>query len=449
MMKNSYDNLGKAFAKYVSFNVFGMVGTSVYILADTYFVAKGLGSNGLAALNLAIPVFSLVHGLGLMMAMGSATKFAILNAMNEEKKANQFFVQGLCTTLFCAFLFLLAGILYSTSISYLCGAKGDTLALTNVYLKTILCFTPMFCIHHFLTCFVRNDGNPKLAMYATLAGSFANIVFDYIFIFPMNMGMFGAALATGMSPITGVLILSLHVLKGKNHFHFRKTRFQLQVFCDILKLGFSSFVNEISSGVVIFIFNSIILSLTGTIGVAAYGVVANIALVITSLFTGIGQGIQPLISHYYGRNELEKTKKTYKYALLTAFCLAIVSYFVIVLLRTPLIAAFNEENNQQLATIARSGIALYFIGFLPSGFNVVSSFFMTSSEQAAKGLAISVLRGLVFITLSAVVLSNLLGMTGVWMSFPCAEAATAVIAGFIVYHTLKNRGGSHEKDRNC
>ena len=146
---------------------------------------------------------------------------------------------------------------------------------------------------------------------------------------------------------------------------------------------------------------------------------------------------------------MEKTEKTYKYALLTAFCLALVSYLVIVLFRTPLIAAFNEENNQQLATIARSGIVLYFIGFLPSGFNVVTSFFMTSSEQAAKGLAISVLRGLVFIILFAVVLSKILGMTGVWLSFPCAEAVTAVFAGFIVYHTLKKRGSILEKDRNC
>lgn len=429
---NHYDNLGKAFIKYVSLNVLGMIGLSCYILADTFFVAKGLGSNGLAALNLVIPVFSLIYAIGLMLGMGSATKFGILSAMKEEKKANQYFSQAVIVIAVISLLFIIAGIFFAGPISTLCGAKGETYPLAEEYLKTILCFTPMFCFNHLFICFVRNDGNPKLAMLATLIGSLVNIVFDYIFIFPCNLGMLGAALATAMSPTVGILLLSSHMIKKKNHFHFQKTAFQFSVMLDTLKIGFSSFVNEMSNGIVILIFNYIILGIEGNIGVAAYGVVANIALVITSLFTGIGQGIQPLVSYYYGTGAKEKLTKTYRYGVITALCVAAVSYVVIVLFRKPLIMAFNEERNQVLASIANVGMILYFIGFLPSGFNVVSTFYMTAKEQAGKGMAISIARGFFCIVFFAVVLSRLFGMTGVWLSFLCAEAVTVLFAACLM-----------------
>lgn len=445
MKSNHNDSLGRTFLKYVSFNVLGMIGMSCYILADTFFVAKGLGTKGLAALNLAIPIFSLIYGMGLMFGMGSATRYTILNAMEEKEEADRYFTQGLFTVIGISILFLLAGIFFAEPVSVLLGSDADTKAYTVVYLRTVMVFAPMFCLNHFMLCYIRNDGNPKLAMYATLAGSFVNIVADYIFIFPMNLGMFGAALATGMSPVVGLIIMSTHIIRGKNQFHLKKARFRLKVMGDMIHLGFSSFINEISAGAVIFIFNVLILRISGNVGVAAYGVVANIALVVTSLFTGIGQGIQPLISFYHGKADRDKVRKTYWYALASAFALSIAAYLCILLFLEPLVAAFNGEHNQQLANIAEAGIVLYFIGFIPSGFNVVSAFFLSSSEQAVKGMTVSILRGLVCIVLFAVVFSILFQMTGIWLSFPAAELATAAVAYFFVRNQMKDEGSICEK----
>lgn len=449
MNSHKKDSLGKTFLRYVSFNVFGMIGMSCYILADTFFVAKGLGTKGLAALNLAIPIFSIIYGMGLMFGMGSATKYTILNAMEEKEEANHYFTQSFFTALVIGFLFLLAGLFFAEPVSQLLGANANTSDYTVVYLRTVMIFAPMFCMNHFMLCFIRNDGNPKLAMYATLTGSFANIIFDYIFIFPMNMGMFGAALATGMSPVIGLAIMSSHIIKGKNQFHLRRIRFRLNVLLDTVHLGFSSFINEISAGVVIFIFNILILKLSGDVGVAAYGVVANIALVVTSLFTGIGQGVQPLISYYHGKQEPENTKKAYGYALITAFTLSVIAYLCIYFFREPLVAAFNGEKNQQLALIAEAGIVLYFIGFIPSGFNVVSAFYLSSSEQAVKGMIVSMLRGLICIVLFAVSFSILFQMTGIWLSFPAAELATGLVAYCFVRKHMKGEKNRNEENRNC
>lgn len=432
MNVKQFDNLGKTFAKYVSLNILGMIGMSAYILADTFFVAKGLGTDGLAALNLALPIFSLIFGMGLMVAMGSATKYAILHAMGEERKANQFFTQAFLTTIVFGLLFLLVGVFFSRPISVLLGSKGHIMSYTDRYLKTVLAFAPMFCLNNLFICFVRNDGNPKLAMHATLWGSIVNIIFDYIFIFPMKLGMLGAALATGMAPIVGIGITSIHMLRKQNQFHFVRERFCLGILLETLKLGFSSFINEMSSGIVIFVFNRIILIIAGTIGVAAYGVIANIALVFTSLFTGLGQGIQPLISHYHGKRDNEKKRKTLQYAIITALVLAIIFYVLIVWFKVPLVEVFNEENNLEMAKIAQAGVVLYFIGFIPCGFNVVSAFYLNSCEDAVKGMTITMLRGFVFIILLAITLPLLFGMTGVWIAFPAAELATALVAFYIM-----------------
>ena len=438
MNQKQFDNFGKTFAKYVSLNILGMLGMSCYILADTIFVARGIGTDGLTALNLALPIFSVIYGIGQMLAMGSATKYSILRAMGDERKANRFFTQAFWTTIFIGLFFLLAGVFFSSQICEFLGSSGEIINYTNKYLKTILAFTPMFSLNHLFIAFVRNDGNPRLAMHATLWGSILNIVFDYIFIFPMKLGMFGAALATGMAPIIGIVIASFHMICKKNQYHFVKESYELGIFLETVKLGFSSFINEMSSGIVIFVFNRIIF-IAGTIGVAAYGVIANIALVFTSLFTGLGQGIQPLISHYYGKRDFEKSKKTFHYAIATALVLSVVSYVLTVIFKVPLVAVFNDEHNQEMASIAQMGVVLYFIGLIPCGLNVVTAFYLNSCEEAVKGLTISMLRGFVLIVLFAVVLAFLFGMTGVWLSFSCAELATALVAYYIIRRDKKKR----------
>ncbi len=440
-----YTNVKNTFAKYVFFNMLGMLGVSCYILVDTFFIAKGLGAIGLTSLNLAIPVFTFMNGIALLNAMGSSTKFTILKALGQDNEANYFFTQALFTSLLLSLLFVFCGTFFHHEISGCLGADRVTMDDTSIYVRTVMIFAPMFCMNNLMLCFVRNDGNPKLAMYATVIGSAANIVFDYFFIFTLRLGMHGAALATGMSPIASLFLLSSHWIKNKNHFHLCRMNFHLRILWETAKLGFSTFVNEIAGGIVIFGFNLLILHLEGTIGVAAYGIVANVALVITAMFTGIGNGMQPLISYYYGVNDKERLRKTFQLGVITAFIFGVVSYFAVVVFGDSIVVVFNKERNHQLAVLAKKGIVLYFIGMIPCGFNVVSSVYLTSREQAMKGLLISMLRGLVLITFLAYWLSTLLGVTGVWLAFPVAEAVTVVVS---LYFTRKRQEKRILKEQN-
>lgn len=208
----------KEFSRYCTLNVLGMIGLSCYILADTFFVSKGLGRNGLTALNLAIPVYSFIHGSGLMLGIGGATKYSIFKSNKERKNANTIFTNTFYLATVISIVFVLVGIFLSKSLTTVLGSDSDVFKMTNIYLKCILIFAPAFIINDVLICFIRNDNNPNLSMYAMLGGSLSNIILDYIFIFPLQLGIFGAVFATGLAPIISILILSLHRIKKKINF---------------------------------------------------------------------------------------------------------------------------------------------------------------------------------------------------------------------------------------
>ena len=416
----------------------GMIAISCYILADTFFVAQGLGTNGLAALNLAIPTYDFIHGTGLMLGMGGATRFSILKSQNNQKGADTIFTNTVYLGIFFSIIFMLGGLFFSGSLARLLGANQNTFEMTNTYLRVMMLFSPAFIFNDIILCFVRNDGNPRLSMIATVCGSLFNVVFDYIFIFPCNMGMLGAVLATGFSPVVGLTIMSPHWLGKKRGFHFRKLVPDADSIRTNISLGFPSLLSQISAAIVMIVFNMLILGLEGNTGVAAYGVIANISLVVLSFYTGIAQGIQPLVSHSYGRKKTDGIRQFLRYAMISMVILSAVMYLILFVFADPIASAFNSEHNAKLQEIAITGLKLYFTSLVFAGFNIILSMYFTSVEKALPAQIISLLRGLILIIPIAFLFANLWDMTGVWMSFPATELVTALV-GAVLYFIYKNR----------
>ena len=220
-------------------------------------------------------------------------------------------------------VFLLAGLFCAPAIAALLGADADTMDKTTAYLRVILCFAPCFIMNNTLLAFVRNDGNPRLSMTAMLTGSLANIVLDYLFMFPFSMG---AAIATGLAPVISMGVLFLHLFSKKSTLSILRCRWSLREAISILSPGVSSFITELSSGIVLMVFNLVILSLAGNIGVAAYGIVANLALVVAAVFTGIAQGLQPLASRSYGAGDGNALKLVFRYGAMLSIVLSVCIY---------------------------------------------------------------------------------------------------------------------------
>lgn len=417
------------FVKYSSLNVLGMIGLSCYILADTFFVSQGLGTNGLTSLNLAIPIYSFIHGSGLMIGMGGGTRYSIQKSRMEHGAANRTFTNAVYLAAAFAVLFVVVGLFLSGTIVSLFGADESVFAMSETYLRVILLFAPAFLLNNVLLCFVRNDGAPQLAMAAMIGGSLSNVVLDWVFIFPCRMGMFGAAFATGLAPVISMLILSPHFIRRRNEFHFTKCRLEGRLSAGILSSGAPSLVTEVSSGIVIIVFNAIILRLEGNVGVAAYGVIANLSLVVIAVFTGIAQGIQPIVSRYYGSRNFAYVSATLRYALITMLLFSAAIYAAVFVGAEQIANLFNSEQNATLQRIAAEGMRLYFIACPFAGFNVILSMYFTSTERPRPAHAVSLLRGFFVIIPMAFVLSWIGKIYGVWCAFPATELLVSVIGG--------------------
>lgn len=421
-------NCFNEFMKYTSLNILGMIGLSCYILADTFFVSKGLGANGLTALNLAIPIYSFINGTGLMLGMGGATKYSILKSQDKEKEANRTFTNTILSTLSLSIVFLLIGVFFSGGITRLLGADVVVFKMSKTYLQVLLLFTPMFMLNNVLLCFVRNDGAPHLSMLAMIGGSLSNIILDYVFIFPCKMGIFGAVLATGLAPIISMLILLPFFLRKKNQFHLIRCRICPKLIGGVLSIGLPSLITEVSSGIVMIVFNTIILRLQGNIGVAAYGVIANLSLVVISIYTGIAQGIQPIISKNHGSGDRINVQSILRYALTTVLVISVVIYTFVFFGAEHIANIFNSEHNALLQSIATTGLKIYFTACVFAGFNIVMAVYFTSTEYARPAHIISVLRGFIIIIPMAFLLSSIGKMIGVWFVFPITELIVAFIA---------------------
>ena len=426
------ENTLQEFGKYVSQSVLSQLGVSCYILADTYFISKGVGADGLTALNLAIPVFSVMNGCGFMLGIGSGTKYGIMKGTGNEKRGDVLFTSSLCVVTVLAVIFMLIGLLAADPITVLVGANAEVYDMTRTYLQVILLFSPMFMINNLLGAMIRNDGNTSLAMTAMLSGCLFNIVFDYIFVFPMGLGLFGAVLATAVAPIISILILLQHFMKKKNQFRLIRVRPDVRLVASAAGLGVPSLVTEVSSGLVIAVFNLLILGLAGNVGVAAYGVVANISIVVIAIYNGIAQGVQPLLSREYGRSQEKSVHRFLSWAMMLTVILAMVIYW-----NADVIAMiFNSGRDMDLQRIAVEGLKIYFTACPFVGANILLAIYFAATDQAAPAQMISLLRGLIVIIPLAFIMANVAGLTGVWMTFPLTELVVCVVA-YGLYKKMK------------
>ncbi len=432
------------FAKYVSLNVIGMVGISLYILADTFFISKALGTNGIAALNFNIAVYSILHGTGLMIGIGGASRYSIFKGLKKHNDADASLMNSLFLGAVASLIFVAAGVFFSTEISLLLGADDETLAYSEVYMCTILCFSPCFILNNIISAFVRNDGAPGICTVAMLAGNVTNIILDYIFIFTMNMGMYGAVLATGFSPIVSMSILSIHLRKNPENLRLSRFLPSIQKMLSLMKLGLSAFISELSSAVSVIAFNFIMLEIGGNIAVAAYGIVANTALVASAIFTGVSQGVQPIASSEYGNGNKPALSKIVLYSIVTTFFISAVVFLSVFFFAEGIASFFNGDGDKKLEALAVNGLRLYFAGYAFAGLNIVISSFFSAVDMPGKAFASSFLRSAALLVPIVIALSLAFKINGTWLSFAVTEFI-ALIATFVNL----GRSGYLKKNRSA
>lgn len=426
------------FFKYVSLAVLSMAGQSLFILADTFFIALGLGAGGIAALNLVLPIVNIVTGLGWMFGVGGATLFTIEQSKGQIKKSRETFSFTFLATLLSGVFLSLIFLIFKNPILIFLGSNPELHSMSSAYYSVYTAFIPFFMLNFMIISFLRNDHSPRLATTALLSGGFLNIVLDYIFIFPLDWGLAGAALATGMSPILSLIICSFHFKKKDRQLRWQSPSRQMKKLRPVLSNGFSSFMNEFSSALVMFVFNRVLLSMVGTMGVSAYAVIANMNIIVIAILTGIGQGFQPLISEFHGARQIKEGQDAFHLGLWTYILVGLIFTLIGLLFPEQMVGIFNTQNNLQLTETAVPGLTLYFTSFVFTAVNFFVIYYAAAVNDGRLSMLISLLRGLILILPVLAVMSRLLNLAGIWLTMTVVELLTVVISARFIHYYRKS-----------
>ena len=260
------------YAHYLLPTLLAMASNSLYCLADVYFVSKGAGSTALAAMNIAIPLYTIYSAIGLTFGVGAATVMSVAEGEKQPKVRNKAYTYGALGMVSIGLCIAFFGNLFVDDFAYLLGSSEELLPLVKAYMIPVNGMAMAFIVNYAGSVILRNDHAPRLAMIATMAGNFSNIFLDYVFVIQFNMGIFGAAVATAIGPVISLGIMSLHFIRKKNTIHLTKDIFDTKIWKRIFSNGFGSGILEISAGAVIVIFNYVILKKADAMFLAAYAI---------------------------------------------------------------------------------------------------------------------------------------------------------------------------------
>lgn len=413
----------RVFLRYTLTSVLGMMMMSFYILVDTMFIGRILGEEALAALNLAIPFYNLLIATGLLFGVGGAALHSIHVGAGRRREAGKYFSMALVGGIVLGTLYTLLGLFLREPLARFAGATPETAPFLVPYLGIVLSFGFFYVLVNLLTVFIRNDEAPKYAMFVTAAGGLLNVGLDYLMIVRWSMGMEGAALATGLSTVFSFLLILGYFLFQESGLRFAWRGMEGQDFGALLRVGFPSFVVEGSTGLVIFVFNAVLLRTLGVVGVTVYGIISNISLIAIAIFAGVSQGMQPVVSVAHGAGAVDRLKKVRKYGLLTVSLLGGALGLAGILSPEFFIHLFLQPEAKTLQ-VAQVALPLYFSGFLFVGWNIILTGYYQAVERTMLSTWISLLRGVFLVLLFLLVLPQVLGPLGIWLAVPLAEAGT-------------------------
>jgi putative MATE family efflux protein len=430
-MNVTKDKISLVFFQYSIPSVLGMLAISSASIVDGFFIGNYVGDFGLAAINISFPIFSLLFGFALMLAIGSSVVSGKLIGQGDIKNASIIFSKTMiCITLFsfitCSILFL-----NIETILHLFGADENLTKIAIEYLSVILIFIPFLMIGVVLDYFVRVDNRPNLAFIALLSSAVINVILDWFMIVYLQKGIFGAALATGISQLALLFILLPHFFSKKATLEFVKP---IGSYMQIIKAsynGVSEFVNEISVGITTLIFNYIMIKTFSVEGVAAFAVINYLLMIGIMISFGISDSLQPIISKNFGAKENKRIEEFLKLAFMSTGLVGVVMILLIIFTPDSLANIFLEDTHYKTKQIVLNFATFIWISFLFNGVNLVISAYLTAIHKPLASMMIALSRSFIFPVFFIFTLPFLLNTQGIFLAIPMAEAFTFILALFL------------------
>lgn len=435
-------NLAAKFFKFTIPSIVSMWIFSLYTIVDGIFVAHGVGSHALGAVNLAMPFVSLIFTIGILLATGTSTVLALALGQGNKDEARNYFNQNLAVVIVISLILTVAVLLNLEQVAVFLGASGDLLPLVKEYVGIIACFSVFFTVSYNLEVQVKADGAPHVSTIGVLSCAIMNVLLDYVFVMHFHWGVWGAALATGLAQVTSTAVFVAYFLTHREPLRFGKFTLNLKAYRRIIPLGISDGLSEFSNGFVIFLFNQIILSVIGDEALTSYTIISYINTLVLMTMIGTAHGIQPLSSFHLGAGERAICHKFLAYGIKLVGAAGLAFFLICQLFAQPIVGLFLEVQDP-LFSYTANALRLYSLSFLVMGFNVVISGFFTAMEHPVPALTISFGRSLVLISGCLVALSALFQDTGIWLSPLVSEGLCLIVTTCFLlwYFRLAKRSG--------
>ena len=432
------------FVKYAIPQMIGLVFNSVYMIVDGVFIGNVLGRDAMAAAAVAVPLIEILIAISMAVASGAGIIISGQLARSETEKALQVFDTALICAGGISLLVAVLGNVFLDPLAELLGATPRIHGEATEYIRYIVSFSPFLIFSFLLGGLVRNDGSPKLAMFALAFGSVSNIVLDYVFMCPLDMGIGGAALATAIGPVFSVLILLPHFLLKKGHLYFAVPKLRFSTVRRIFLFGFPSFIMEFTIGIVTFVYNIAIVTYGyGEIGLAAYLLIGYLTLIILTLFLGMAEGLQPVFSYFTGSGETARCHEMRRFAAKVFLAVGLVCYALIVPFSKYFYWIFAPGDPELIAFTAEKSLP-YFCAFFLAGYNILMISFWQSTGRAARALVISLSRSVICLPVLIWLLPHILSGGTIWLCHSLSEAVTACAAFVLLTKSKDQHISKHE-----
>lgn len=420
-------NVYKVFFYYAIPWVVGLLTISSASIVDGYFLGNHIGAFALAAVNLAMPMVSLLFAICIMLSVGGSVRCAKYIGEKDLKSASFIFSKTFIALAGFCFAYIACGMIFIDNIVVLLGANAELISPTTEYLFYFLCFCIFIPFSVCLSFFARVDGNPLLASAALIIGSLANVALDWLFIIHFDMGIKGAAIATGLAHVIGILLLGWYFASGRSMLKFSiKVRYWYEVVQASFN-GLSELTNDMSVAIITLVFNQIMINRMGVPGVAAFTIVNFVIFVELMVCYGISDAIQPLISTNFGAKQSGRISSFVKISLACSFLTGVIIVILLFWIPDEILGLFLREKNDEALGIALKFFSLCWPLFLFNGINLVFSAYFTGIHKPLQSALIAISRSLVFPGLFLLVLPKFWGDNGIYMALPLAEIMTVVI----------------------
>lgn len=426
------------FISYVIPSIASLWVYTIYTMVDGVFVGRGVGPDALAAVNISMPFINLTFALGILLAVGASTRASIYLGQDDQEGVDRVFTTSVITVFITGLIVTVLVQLNIEGLAKLLGASDVTMDYVVTYLRTVVFFDVFFMTSYNMEVLVKADGFPKFGIKVTCIGALCNLILDYLLVIVFPLGVFGAAFATGLSQVLTFTIYLIHFLSKRSHMNFVKIKIKLTTIIHLAKLGAADAMTELSVGIVIFLFNNALLKVSGDEAVVVYTVIAYTSQLVLMTIMGLNQGMQPLISYYHGQNERETYQYIFKMAIRWALACSVIAFLICFIYPNPIVGAFIDKSKDiDIYMHSIRAFRMYAFSFLPMGLVVIFGGYFTAREEPLCALGISMGRGLVWISLSLIIMAIAFGENGIWLATTVSESLALITA--IAMYVKKNQ----------